>query len=109
MLAAGPYYPQFCLSVLTALVETSGVNEGRETAMLEDIQGFNTAVGTCEKVRGQRVGDYMGAEGSEGKGVVLAEGLRGLSLYPRCGEAAAVWAVCMAQTQRRSNLACESQ
>lgn len=64
VVAAGPYYPQFCLSVLTALVETSGVNEGRETAMLEDIQEFNTAVGTCEKVRGQRICEYMGVKGT---------------------------------------------
>lgn len=51
VLAAGPYYHTFCLSVLTALVEAAEVGEGREGAMLEDLASFAQAAGQCEKVR----------------------------------------------------------
>ncbi|KXZ55241.1 hypothetical protein GPECTOR_3g381 [Gonium pectorale] len=50
VLAAGPYHHQFCLSVLTALVEAAQLGESRETAMLEDLHGFNDAACECEKI-----------------------------------------------------------
>eukprot|EP00198_Chlamydomonas_reinhardtii_P000322 XP_001689657.1 predicted protein [Chlamydomonas reinhardtii] len=50
VLAAGPYYHTFCLSVLTALVEAAEVGEGREGAMLEDLASFAQAAGQCEKI-----------------------------------------------------------
>ncbi|KAG2448552.1 hypothetical protein HYH02_006443 [Chlamydomonas schloesseri] len=50
VVAAGPYYHTFCLSVLTALVEAAEVGEGREGAMLEDLAAFAKAAGECEKI-----------------------------------------------------------
>ncbi|GIL65937.1 hypothetical protein Vafri_19565 [Volvox africanus] len=50
VVASGPYYHQFCLSVLTALVEAAQLGESREATMLDDLHGFNEAACECEKI-----------------------------------------------------------
>ncbi|GIL91078.1 hypothetical protein Vretimale_9508 [Volvox reticuliferus] len=50
VVASGPYYHQFCLSVLTALVEAAQLGESREATMLDDLHGFNEAARECEKI-----------------------------------------------------------
>ncbi len=96
---------QFCLAVLTSLVEHTAVGESREAALLDDLAVLGKAAGECEKVRcAAALGGRLRAEAHRSRSCVWA-----IRHGHACAHQLVVWAsglgVRLPQTRRRRSCA----